>query len=98
MKVQASVEFEVWYQEQQLRLRAQIDARISRIEHYDHLGEWRYLGEGLSELKWKSGLRIYFAKTGDKLILLLYGGMKNAQKKDISQARKLLRKYTNASY
>ncbi|MBI2026351.1 MAG: type II toxin-antitoxin system RelE/ParE family toxin [Deltaproteobacteria bacterium] len=80
MKLQTSVEFEVWYQRQQLRFRAQIDARISRIEQHDHLGEWKYLGDGLSELKWKSGLRIYFAKTGDKLILLLCGGMKNAQK------------------
>ena len=64
-----------------LRDRVQIDPRIARIEKFEHFGDWKYLNNNVAELRWKNGRRIYFAKTIHKTILLLCGGLKNAQKK-----------------
>ena len=74
----------------------QVDSRIQRIRDHSHFGDAKSLGDGLAELKWKSGKRVYFAKTGPVIILLLNGGLKNAQKKDIQKARILLERYANS--
>ena len=62
-----------------------MDARIARIEENNHLGDWKYIGDGLAELRWKNGRRVYFTKLKDKIILLLIGGYKNAQKKTLKK-------------
>lgn len=95
VKVLKTSEFEEWYKHLEIRIRAQIDARMARVEKFDHFGNWRWLGEGISELKWNSGLRVYFSKAGSQIILLIYGGTKHGQKKDIKKAKKLLQKYAN---
>ncbi|NGX61581.1 MAG: hypothetical protein K940chlam9_01068 [Chlamydiae bacterium] len=46
------------------------------------------------ELRWKNGRRIYFSFIPEKKILLLLGGNKNGQDKDIRKAKSLLKKYT----
>ncbi|MBF0315987.1 MAG: hypothetical protein HQK52_21380 [Oligoflexia bacterium] len=87
-------EFSDWCGGLLLKDKAQIDARIVRIKEFEHFGDWKYLGEHLAELRWKGGRRIYFSKVGSKLILLLNGGLKNDQKKDIKKARNILQRYT----
>ncbi len=70
--------------------------RIQRIELHDYFGDAKNLGEGLAELRWKNGWRVYFTKTvrsDNTVIVLLLGGLKNAQKKDIERARLLLGRY-----
>ncbi len=79
----------------ELTVKALIEARTYRIEHYDHFGDAKYLENGLSELRWKSGLRVYFGRVEKKIILLLHGGGKNDQKKDIKKAQILLERYTS---
>lgn len=91
-----SAEFERWLTAESAKIQALVESRIFRIEHYDHFGDARHLGEGLSELKWKNGLRVYFARTGARIVLLLHGGGKNDQKNDIKKARILLERYTTA--
>lgn len=44
-------------------------------------------------MMWASGWRVYFTKEKSSVILLLSGGNKNAQKKDIQRARILIQKY-----
>jgi putative addiction module killer protein len=44
------------------------------------------------ELKWKSGLRVYTARVGQMVIVVLGGGNKNGQDKDIQKAKKVLGK------
>ncbi len=56
------------------------------------MGYSKALGMGLFEFKWKNGLRIYFVFKKKKLILLS-GGSKNGQKKDIDKAKKIKEKY-----
>ena len=68
---------------------ARIRARIDRIEE-GNLGQYKALGTGLFELKFDfgPGYRIYFAVDGDVVILLLSGGDKGSQRRDIEKARK----------
>jgi putative addiction module killer protein len=52
-----------------------------------------FLGDGVSELKFKDGIRIYYAEIGKTIILLLCGGLKNTkadQNRDIEKAKKYL--------
>jgi putative addiction module killer protein len=83
-------EFEDWFCDQDAKGRAQIDARILRVETEGHFGDAKDLGDGLAELRWKNGRRVYFAKVRDSagvFVLLVLGGNKNGQSKDIRQAR-----------
>ena len=95
MKVARTHEFEQWLASESAKVQALVESRVFRIEHYDHFGDAKYLGGGLSELRWKSGLRIYFARTDTRVVLLLHGGGKNDQKNDIKKARVLLSRYAD---
>ncbi|MDQ4629727.1 type II toxin-antitoxin system RelE/ParE family toxin [Janthinobacterium lividum] len=71
---------------------AAIDARI---KHLQHGGDWRPVGEGVCELHFLHtgpGWRVYFHETNrGTLILLLLGGNKSSQQRDIKQAQAILR-------
>jgi putative addiction module killer protein len=85
-------EFLEWLSGLSPKNRAQVDARLLRIQESGHF----YLGDGLAELRWKSGTRVYFSRIEDpqgKAVLLIWGGTKHGQDKDISKARVLLRRY-----
>jgi putative addiction module killer protein len=71
--------------------RNKVLARLARIES-GNLGDFKLLGNGLFELRFffANGLRIYFAIKDSKVILLLNGGNKSNQSKDIEKARKIL--------
>ena len=88
-------EFESWLSKLTFKEQGQINARLERIRVSEHFGDAKSLGNGLAELRWKSGWRIYFFKEGKDLIVLLVGGHKNAQEKDIQKARLLLRRYAS---
>ena len=53
------------------------------------------LSEGLKELKFDSGLRIYFYEENDVIVILLNGGGKQRQSKDIELAKKYMQDYKN---
>lgn len=56
-----------------------------------NLGDFKTLGEGISEMRIDVGLgyRVYFTLRGRKIVLLLAGGDKSSQDADIRRARKL---------
>jgi putative addiction module killer protein len=72
------------------RARARIAARIDRLA-LGNLGDVEPVGEGVSELRihYGPGYRVYFVKRGGTLILLLCGGDKSTQAKDIKAAKML---------
>ncbi len=65
-----------------------IERRIARIERDGHLGDHKYLRDGVSELRIDegAGYRVYYAQADDTVILLLCGGDKSTQNADISRA------------
>ena len=75
-----------------IKARARIQARIERLAT-GNPGDVKPVGEGVSELRlhFGSGYRIYYIQQGSKLIVLLAGGDKSTQSKDISTALKLAR-------
>jgi putative addiction module killer protein len=95
IRIERTPEFNDWFEGLNLKDQLQIDSRIQRIRDHSHFGDAKNLGDGLAELRWKNGRRVYFSKTGSIIILLLNGGLKNAQKKDIQKARILLERYIN---
>lgn len=95
MRIIKSDKFSKWYRKLDLTQKTQVDVRLTRILIDNHFGEFKKLGD-IYELKFKSGLRVYYALDGERLILLLNGGGKNTkrdQSKDIDQARKVLQEY-----
>jgi len=72
--------------------RARVLARIERLA-LGNPGDVKPVGEGLSDLRVDSGpgCRVYFKKRGRKLIILLAGGDKSTQAKDIRAALRLAR-------
>lgn len=70
--------------------RARILLRLDRLAQ-GNPGQVAPIGDGLSELKINTGpgYRIYYLQHGDELILLLSGGDKSTQGKDIAAAKKL---------
>jgi putative addiction module killer protein len=90
IKISDTIEYREWYGTLSEAHKKLISGRLDRIRTEGYLGKIRPLGDGLFELKWKNGLRIYFCRTGQNTLLLLLGGLKNAQQKDIDKARRLL--------
>jgi putative addiction module killer protein len=76
------------------RARARINARIARLA-VGNLGDCRFLRDGVSELRvdYGPGYRVYFARFGRTVVLLLYGGDKRRQSADIDRAIALLNDY-----
>ncbi|MHB1757919.1 MAG: type II toxin-antitoxin system RelE/ParE family toxin [Leptospirillum sp.] len=73
--------------------KARIDIRIRRLS-LGNPGDVKAVGDGVSELRidYGPGYRLYFAQRGLNLILLLAGGNKSTQEKDIKTAKEIVRK------
>ena len=87
--------FDVWVKEiREIRTRAKILTRLDRLR-LGNFGDCKAIEDGVSELRidYGPGIRIYYAKTGNKIILLLCGGDKGSQAKDINKAKEYLKDY-----
>lgn len=91
--VEQSTEFQSWHEElKDERAQRRVNSRILRVRE-GLLGDSRSLGGGLSELKidYGPGYRLYFTIRGGRLLLLLCGGDKSSQQRDIERARAILK-------
>lgn len=70
--------------------KARIAVRIRRLA-FGNLGDVKPVGEGISELRisYGPGYRVYFVQRGSLLVVLLCGGDKKTQQKDIEFAKQL---------
>jgi len=73
------------------RARALIASRLDRLA-FGHTGDVKPVGQGISELRIHhgSGYRIYFQRRDGAIIVLLCGGNKSTQAKDIKTAKRLV--------
>lgn len=86
-----SDEFDTWLTRlKDPKGKARIVARLRSAE-LGNLGDVRPVGEGISEMRihFGPGYRVYFTQRGRLLILLLTGGDKSSQKRDIKRAKAL---------
>jgi putative addiction module killer protein len=79
-----------------IQARARVQSRIERLA-LGHAGDAQPVGEGVSELRihYGPGYRVYFKQKGRELIILLAGGDKSTQDKDIKMALRLARALMN---
>ena len=70
--------------------RARITSRVKRLSE-GNPGDCRFLGDMVSEMRidYGPGYRIYYKDTGKEIIILLCGGDKTTQEKDIARAKEL---------
>lgn len=68
--------------------RARIEARLARVA-MGNFGDVKPVGEGVLELRidWGPGYRVYWARVGNVIVLLLCGGDKRTQQRDIERAK-----------
>ena len=88
MRVEKTNDYVTWIDGlKDLSGRARILMRVDRLIH-GNPGEHRNLTDAVSELKIDvgPGYRVYYSFRGDRLLLLLIGGDKSSQKKDIAKA------------
>ncbi|MDX8431158.1 MAG: type II toxin-antitoxin system RelE/ParE family toxin [Candidatus Algichlamydia australiensis] len=88
-------EYDEWFDQQQGKSQFQILKRLSLIQEEGYFGDHKDLREGVWELRWKNGRRVYYAYIPEKDLLLLLGGNKNGQSKDIKKAKKILKEYVD---
>ena len=93
--VEKTTEFDTWFRKLKDRsAKARILLRLQRVES-GNLGDVSSVGDGIEEFRihYGPGYRIYFKRYEDRLILLLIGGNKGTQDKDIRQAKMIWEKY-----
>jgi putative addiction module killer protein len=86
--IEQTDEFANWLKSlRDIQARAKISARL-RIAQHGNLGDCQPVGDGVSEMRihFGPGYRLYFTRTGDIVYLLLSGGDKSSQKRDIKRA------------
>lgn len=87
--------FVEWISNLDMKSQIIVDRYIQRVAQGGAKKSIKNLKKGLFEIKisYGSGLRIYFGEEGRKMILLLIGGDKRTQNKDIKKAHKYWREY-----
>jgi putative addiction module killer protein len=86
-RVLTTVEFDNWLEDQTPKTRTIIKARLDLIS-VGHFGDHKRF-EGLIELRWVNGNRLYAFNWENSVIVALYGGTKHAQVRDIKKAKKI---------
>ena len=91
IQIEQTEAFAKWYAKlKNKEARARINVRIRRVS-LGNFGDFKSVGSGVSELRidYGAGYRIYFTKKGEEIVILLAGGDKRTQEKDILKAIKL---------
>ncbi|MCZ4320357.1 type II toxin-antitoxin system RelE/ParE family toxin [Aequorivita viscosa] len=92
MIIKKASEFDKWIRKlKDIRAKSKILFRIQKLETDGHYGDCKPVGEGISEMRinYAKGYRIYFKEKDDQIVILLIGGDKSTQRKDIVKAKKI---------
>jgi putative addiction module killer protein len=90
--IEKTPEFDKWLRKlNDLRAKAKILLRLQKLENEAHFGDFKTVGDGVNELRinYAKGYRIYYKEQNGKIILLLIGGDKSSQQRDIKKAKEL---------
>ena len=80
--------FESWFRELDARAQAKVTVALDRLKR-GNVSNVSGVGESVFELKldWGPGYRLYFGRDGDRIVILLLGGTKKRQSRDIATAK-----------
>jgi putative addiction module killer protein len=86
--------FEQWFTELDAAAAAKVSVALARLEQ-GNLSNTKGAGEGVLEYRidWGPGYRVYFGRDGEVLVILLTGGTKKRQQRDIDTAKALWSDY-----
>jgi putative addiction module killer protein len=86
--------FEEWFRDLDPVVAAKVTIALARLEQ-GNLGGLKSVGGGVLEhrIDWGPGYRVYLGRDGAALIILLTGGMKRRQQRDIERAKELWMDY-----
>ncbi len=90
------VPFDEWFDSlRDLRMQVAVDARLTRIRA-GNFGDCKSVGGGVFELRisFGPGLRVYYGLHGQKIVVLIGGGNKRSQPRDIRRAQELWQQWT----
>ena len=96
--IEKTIEFDKWFRKlKDLRAKAKILIRIQKLESEEHFGDNEPVGNGIHELKinYAKGYRVYFKEIDGKIVILLIGGDKSTQQRDIEKAKEIWNKLKN---
>ena len=91
IEIRETPAFTRWFEKLRDRnARSRIDVRIYRLS-FGNYGDAKSVGKGVSEMRinYGPGYRIYFCKRGRNVVILLAGGDKGSQSRDIRTAQEL---------
>ena len=91
MIVNQTAEFKKWMRKlRDFRAKAYILSRLTQVEG-GNLGDFKSVGNGVLEMRidYGPGYRLYFAKDGEAIVILLIGGNKSSQDYDIIKAKNI---------
>lgn len=90
--IEKTSEFDKWIRKlKDVRAKAKILFRIQKLETDEHFGDCKPVGDGISELRinYAKGYRVYLKEKDKKIVVLLIGGDKSTQQKDIKKAKEI---------
>ncbi len=90
------VPFDEWFDSfRDKKMQAAIDARLTRVRAGNY-GDYKSVGGGVFELRinFGPGLRVYYGLHGRQIVILLGGGDKSSQPRDIRRAQQLWKQFT----
>ena len=90
------VPFDEWFESlRDWKMQAAVDARLARVRA-GNFGDYKSVGGGVFELRIAlgPGLRVYYGLRGQQVVILLGGGDKSTQVRDIRRAQKLWQQFT----
>lgn len=99
--IEKTTEFDKWLRKlKDLKAKAKILFRLQKLEYDEHFGDCEPVGDGILELKinFAKGYRVYFKEKDKKIIVLLIGGDKSTQQKDIKKAKEIWKNLKNGNF
>lgn len=99
LEVRQTIVFSAWMAGlRDMQAKARIATRIRRLS-LGNFGDLKSVGSGVSELRIDHGpgYRVYFTRTGSTLVILLCGGDKRTQDRDIQRAREMAKEHSNGA-
>jgi len=90
------VPFDEWFDAlHDQRMQAAVDARLARVRA-GNFGDFKSVGGGVFEMRinFGPGLRVYYGLRGQEIVILLGGGDKSSQARDIRRAQRLWQQFT----